>query len=80
MTVFSLWNPAMPGFAVALFVDEPFDFDRVDERSVVVPLQETPVRVIALEDLLEMKRTSGRPQDLADLEALSALDACDPRA
>ena len=32
-----------------------------------------PVHVLAIRDLIEMKRASGRPQDLADIEALEKL-------
>lgn len=32
-----------------------------------------PVRVLARADLIAMKRASGRPQDLADIEALENL-------
>src|SRR3954462_4996639 len=39
MTVFSLWHPDHPGFAVDLFVQEPFDFDAVYKRALRVPLQ-----------------------------------------
>jgi len=33
----------------------------------------TPIRVAALEDLIRMKRLTGRPQDLVELEILGAL-------
>lgn len=73
MTVFSLWQPEHPGFAVDLFVREPFDFDAVYRRALRVPLQGVQVTVVSRKDLLEMKRATGRAQDLADIEALSEL-------
>jgi predicted nucleotidyltransferase len=40
------------------------------ERADVVDLDGLAIRVVALDDLLAMKRAAGRPQDLADIEAL----------
>lgn len=71
--VFSLWHPEEPGFLVDLFVEEPFDFAERYDRAAVVRLGEHDVRVLALEDLVEMKRLAGRAQDLGDVEALLKL-------
>jgi hypothetical protein len=73
MTVFSLWHPEHPGFAVDLFVQEPFDFDAVYRRALRVPLQTTEATVISREDLVAMKRAAGRALDLDDVTALSEL-------
>lgn len=74
MTVFSLWHPGFAGFAVDLFIEEPFDFAAVYEQAPVIALAETEARVIPLGDLISMKRNAGRPQDLADIAALLDLD------
>lgn len=73
MTVFSLWHPDHPGFAVDLFVREPFDFDAVYRRALRVPLEGAQATVLSRADLLEMKRATGRAQDLEDIAALSNL-------
>ncbi len=73
MTVFSLWHPEHPGFAVDLFVQEPFDFDTVYQRALRVPLQATEATVVSREDLMIMKRAAGRALDLDDVTALSEL-------
>lgn len=73
MTVFSLWNPKLQGFAVDLFVEEPFDFDVVFARAVRVELPTTAARVVALSDLLALKRSAAREQDLLDIEAFKSL-------
>lgn len=75
LTVFSLWSDRLPGVEVDLFVKEPFDFGPVHARAVRVPLDTTTVTVIAMEDLVAMKRATGRPIDLADVEALRAIGA-----
>lgn len=73
MTVFSLWHPEHPGFAVDLFVQEPFDFDAVYQRALRVPLQGVEATVLSRDDLMAMKRAAGRARDLEDIAALSDL-------
>jgi hypothetical protein len=73
MTVFSLWHPEHPGFALDLFVQEPFDFDAVYSRALRVPLQGLEAAVISRDDLVEMKRAAGRTRDLEDIAALQEL-------
>lgn len=73
MVVFSLWHPEDHGFAIDLFVEEPFDFDAVYDRAVTVSLPQTQARVISLEDLIQMKRAAGRAKDIQDVEALLIL-------
>jgi hypothetical protein len=73
MTVFSLWHPDHPGFAVDLFVEEPFDFDAVYDRAQRVSLEGVQITVVSRDDLMAMKQAAGRPRDLEDLAALSEL-------
>lgn len=79
MQVFSLYDPADPLRVVDLFVDDPLPFADLWQRSVELPLRGVPVRTAALADLLELKRRAGRPQDLADIEALERLPAREGR-
>lgn len=74
MMVFSLWSPHSE-LEVDLFVQEPFDFQDVASRSLRVELGHSTATVIGLADLLRLKRAAGRTQDLADIEALEALEA-----
>ncbi len=73
MTVFSLWHPDFQGFAVDLFIQEPFNFELAYDRALVVNLHGIEATVISLPDLIEMKRIAGRPQDQIDVEALLEL-------
>jgi predicted nucleotidyltransferase len=47
-------------------------FDELRERALVVDLEGLRIPVVGLDDLIRMKRASGRPQDLNDLAALTA--------
>lgn len=48
-------------------------FDELDRTAVRGDLRGVSVRVVALEDLIRMKRAAGRPKDLIEAEVLGAL-------
>jgi hypothetical protein len=73
LKVFSMYDPAEPLRQVDLLAEDPLPFDELWERAVTVPVGSIDVRVVAIDDLLAMKRTAGRPQDLADVEALEEI-------
>ncbi len=73
LAVFSLWSPRHPTLEVDLFVSEPFDFEAVYGRALLVELEKTEATVIALDDLISLKRQVGRPRDLEDVAALESL-------
>lgn len=72
MLVFSL-RPREGVPLVDLFLEPPLAFDQLWEGSVVITMRGVPVRVVALNDLIELKRLAGRPEDLADAAALEEL-------
>ena len=78
MTVFSLWHPNHPGFALDLFVQEPFDFDAVYRRALRVPLEQVQVTVVSRDNLVAMKQAAGRARDIEDVEALLGLSEGEP--
>ena len=45
-------------------------YEEMWKRAEVIRLDDTEFRVVSLEDLLSMKRAAGRPQDIADIDAL----------
>jgi Nucleotidyl transferase AbiEii toxin, Type IV TA system len=55
-----------------LLVDPPGSpgYPTLRRRADVIELAGASVRVASIEDLIEMKRTAGRPQDQLDVEAL----------
>ena len=73
MTVFNLCDPNDPLLSVDLFVEPPIPFEDLWRRSKLIELPTGDVRVASIDDLIEMKRMTGRPQDSADIEALEAL-------
>ena len=73
MRVLSLWDPQHPMREVDLFVENPIDFDLLYERSQIVALTTTSVRIASIEDLIQLKRLANRPEDQRDIEALQAI-------
>lgn len=45
-------------------------YEEIRERALTVDLDGVEIRVVALDDLLSMKRAARRPQDIADVDAL----------
>jgi hypothetical protein len=73
MTVFTLLDPDDPMRQVDIFVQHPINFEALWNRADVVPLGMTSVRVATIQDMIELKRQAGRPQDLEDIQALEAI-------
>ena len=71
MIVFKLWSDEHRRTPVDIFVYEPFSFGVELLRAARVEFAPgLLVPVMALDILLEMKRTAGRPQDLIDIKEL----------
>lgn len=73
MTVFSLWDPSSAMMIVDLFLESPVPFDQLWSRAETVQIRGEAVRIASIPDLIEMKERAGRPQDKADIEALSEI-------
>lgn len=66
MRVFSMRHPDEPMRIVDLFVENPIDFEALWERSELVPLSDTVVRVASIPDLIEMKRLMAEDRRSSD--------------
>jgi predicted nucleotidyltransferase len=74
MRVFSFYHPKEPMHLIDIFVDEPIPYETVKRRKKIVTAKGIHIPVVAAEDLVRLKRIAGRPQDLADIEALEELN------
>jgi hypothetical protein len=78
MQVFPLWDPTNPLRSVDVFVEEPIPFDQLAAEAVTRELDGVPVRVASIAHLIRMKRASGRPRDLDDIDKLQQIRHTDP--
>lgn len=69
MVVFQMYNDHLR-MTVDVFVEYPMDFETLWREATEAQLSRTRIRIAALGHLIQMKRSAGRPQDLADAEAL----------
>ncbi len=54
-------------------VDIVITYDLKGKRLTRIATADGPIQVLSRKDLIEMKRSSGRPQDLEDADALERL-------
>ncbi|MDY0040928.1 MAG: nucleotidyl transferase AbiEii/AbiGii toxin family protein [Desulforhabdus sp.] len=67
MRVFSFYDAHNPFFLLDVFVEEPFDFDRVYRSRRDFALDDIAIPVVPITELIAMKEISDRPQDRADI-------------
>lgn len=72
MVVLKLWSDTHRRTPIDVFVYEPFDFQKEYEAALWVDVSSnlrTPM--VGYKALIQMKKDAGRPQDFADIEALT---------
>jgi predicted nucleotidyltransferase len=72
MVVFQMYNDRLR-MTVDIFVQYPMDFETLWSAAVEAQLEHARVRVAALDHLIQMKQTVGRPQDVADVAVLTEI-------
>lgn len=77
LQVFSFYDPASPLREVDLFADYPLPFEELHRDARTVLLGGVAVPVASVAHLIAMKTVAGRPQDRADIAALTAVDPDD---
>lgn len=67
MKVFSVFDPKNPYFLLDIFVETPFDFNKVYKEREKMKFENIIIPVVPMKELIEMKEKAGRPQDRADV-------------
>lgn len=73
MRVFTFIDPSNPMLLVDCFAEDVLPFDALWDRSEIMAIGATTVRVASIPDLIALKRRAGRPQDARDIEALEGI-------
>ncbi len=63
-----------------LLVQQSHRFEELRSRSQKISLNEYEFLVVSIDDLIEMKRQAGRPQDLLDVAELERIKSRLPKA
>ncbi len=73
MEVFSFYNPRLPLNLIDIFIHEPISYEEIKNTSVTIKAGNVNIPLVSIENLIELKKISGRPQDRADIKALKRL-------
>ena len=72
MMVFQMYSD-QTRMSIDIFVQYPFDFDELWDKSTKIDLRDTSLRIASIDHLILMKRKANRPQDLLDIEQLETI-------
>lgn len=72
MLAFRFWSEekSMRALCIDIIIYEPIPFEKAYENKTVIKIHNVNIPVIAVEDLIEMKRKSNRNQDILDIKWL----------
>jgi hypothetical protein len=68
--VLSFYHPKKPALLLDVFVNEPIDYETLEDEKEVIQAGSIKIPVVSKRHLIELKKISGRPQDVADINAL----------
>jgi hypothetical protein len=74
MEVFSFLDPAQPMALIDVFIEEKIPYAEVMQEIVLMEARGITIPVVSLRHLKRLKMAAGRPQDLADIEAIEELE------
>lgn len=70
LEAFALRTPELAGVTVDILLFPPVDFSDMLGRAVEFDVAGTAIKVVAIDDLIALKRAVGRPIDISDIEHL----------
>lgn len=73
MKVFSFFHPGKAVNLVDVFFEEPLDYTAIRSKAVEIMSGNVSIPIVSIDDLIKLKRISGRPQDIADITALEEI-------
>jgi hypothetical protein len=73
MKVLSFYNPALPIGLIDVLIHQPIRYKEIKRHSVKIKSGALGIPVVSIEDLIRLKRISGRPQDITDIAMLKEI-------
>lgn len=80
MEVFPFVDPVQPMTLIDVFIEEKIPFREVLKDLVSVTAKGITIPVVSLPHLKTLKKAAGRPQDLADIEAIEEMEKSERKA
>lgn len=74
MKAFCLINPDWAISEIDIIIDSPVDYAKAAENAKYITLKNISVPVVAVKDLIKMKKNTGRKQDAADIRYLRGMN------
>ena len=71
--VFTFVDLKNPFKHIDIFLNNPIDFEEAYFRKEVLEIGGIKVSVVSLDDLIKMKKSSGRPRDMEDIHHLERI-------
>lgn len=73
MKAFNLLNPDWAISEIDIVINTPVRYETAQGRMEYIRLQDVSIPTVSIEDLIEMKKSSGREQDRRDVENLGKI-------
>lgn len=73
MKAFNLVNPEWAMSEIDIIINTPVDYKKASENINYIKLRDISIPTISVDDLIKMKRRTGRQQDKADIKYLRRL-------
>jgi hypothetical protein len=75
MRVFSLYHKHNNFKVIDIMISTPVSYETAKHHRTSVDVKDIKIYLIGLDDLVKMKKSAGRKQDLSDIEAINQLKA-----
>ena len=73
MQVFSLFHKHHNFKVVDIIISTPISYEQAEANRTTVEVQDIEIHLIGMDELIQMKKISGREQDLSDIRAIEKL-------
>lgn len=73
LVAFNLYCETLPIGEIDLVIKSPIPYEKLKARAARIEIEGEKVPVVSLEDLIKLKKKTGRTQDLADVDHLKRL-------
>lgn len=74
LIAFTFYNLSDPHKVVDIVISHPLDFNTAYNKMKIKTVKDFQINLVSIDDLITMKKFSGRNQDLSDIELLKKLN------